>query len=167
MRIEPIRQSLCLRFAAQPDLLSARVILFAMNELPESEIALIVRTDFSDEVAWEKTVSEAQNPADPFVFNMEFVDDHEYDGATVEQLIKLLPADFPHAILFVADKTTISHPERPILVVDLAEQRGQTFRSLPAEIASIENNLSIGNMGFEEFSDSADEHGIFRGFAGA
>lgn len=29
---------------------------------------------------------------------------------------------------------------------------------------SVENNLSIANMGFEEFADSADEKGVFRGF---
>lgn len=28
----------------------------------------------------------------------------------------------------------------------------------------VENNLSLANMGFEEFADAVDEDGVFRGF---
>jgi hypothetical protein len=30
---------------------------------------------------------------------------------------------------------------------------------------SVENNLSLSNMGFEEFAESVDEDGVFRGFS--
>jgi hypothetical protein len=36
--------------------------------------------------------------------------------------------------------------------------------TIPSEIQSIENNLSLANMDFEEFAESADKDGIFRGF---
>jgi hypothetical protein len=28
----------------------------------------------------------------------------------------------------------------------------------------VENNLSVSNMGFEEFADKVDQDGVFRGF---
>jgi hypothetical protein len=38
------------------------------------------------------------------------------------------------------------------------------FRALPSQIQSIQNNLSIGNMDFEEFANNIDPDGVFRGF---
>jgi hypothetical protein len=35
---------------------------------------------------------------------------------------------------------------------------------LPSQIQAIENNLSIANMDFEDFADSVDADGVFRGF---
>jgi hypothetical protein len=43
-------------------------------------------------------------------------------------------------------------------------QVGRTFRSIPSEVEPIVANLSIANMDFGEFADSADPDGIFRGF---
>jgi hypothetical protein len=50
------------------------------------------------------------------------------------------------------------------LVVDLHDKPGRIFRVVPAEIGNVENNLSIANMGFDEFADAVDKDGIFRGF---
>jgi hypothetical protein len=53
------------------------------------------------------------------------------------------------------------------VVVDLLDDGGKTpFRSIPSEIWSIDNNLNIANMDWEEFAGAADEDGIFRGFDG-
>jgi hypothetical protein len=68
------------------------------------------------------------------------------------------------AYLIVADRTAISLPDHPLLIVDLIEERGRTFRAIPSQIQSIENNLSIANMDFEEFADAVDASGVFRGF---
>ena len=135
-----------------------------MKKIPITESALIIRTDFSKEAAWESIATAIQNPPDPFVFNMEFLTDREYDGATVEQLMKALPEDYPHSFMVIVDKVATSQPDHPLLVIDLLEQPGREFRALPSQVASIENNLSIANMGFEEFADSVDESGIFSGF---
>jgi hypothetical protein len=35
---------------------------------------------------------------------------------------------------------------------------------VPRQVQAIENNLSIANMDFFEFADSADADGVFRGF---
>ena len=48
--------------------------------------------------------------------------------------------------------------------MDLLGEPGRTFRVIPSEIWGVENNLSIANMGFEEFADAVDSDGVFRGF---
>jgi hypothetical protein len=51
----------------------------------------------------------------------------------------------------------------PLLVVDLYVERGRQFRAVAAQIAPIDNNLSIANMDFEEFAELVDDLGVFRG----
>jgi hypothetical protein len=43
---------------------------------------------------------------------------------------------------------------------------GREFRCEVGEVASIEANLSIANMDFEEFADGVEDDGVFRGFPG-
>jgi len=99
-----------------------------------------------------------------FLANVDFVDDVEYADLTRDQLILAIPKDFNHTFIIVADRTAISHPDHPLLIVDLYERSGHAFRAVPSQIQGIENNLSIANMDFEEFAGSVDEDGIFRGF---
>jgi hypothetical protein len=138
----------------------------ATMKIPTSENALLIRTDFSDQSAWQKLKAAVSEPGDPFIFNMEIVDDHAYSGATVEKVMEALPEDYPHSIIVVADVATISQPDYPLLVVDLLEERGRQFRAVAAQVASIDNNLSIANMGFEEFAGLVNESGVFRGIPG-
>ena len=126
----------------------------------------MIRTDFADQSAWKKLKAAVSEPGDPFIFNMEIVDDRANSGATVEQMMAALPEDYPHSFIVVAEGTAISQPDYPLLVVDLAEERGRQFRAVAAQIASIDNNLSIANMGFEEFAGLVDESGVFRGIPG-
>jgi hypothetical protein len=133
-------------------------------KLPTSEKALLVRTGFSDQRAWEKLKAAVSDPGDAFVFNMEIVDDRTNTEATVEQLLEALPENYPHSFILVADDAAVSQPDYPLLVVDLLEERGRQFRAVAAQVASIDNNLSLANMGFEEFADAVDDGGVFRGF---
>jgi len=132
--------------------------------IPTSENALVIRTDFTDENAWRKLKASASEPGDPFIFDMKIVDDCSNSGATIEKVMAALPEDYPHSFIMVADNIAISQPDYPLLVVDLLEERGRQFRAIATQIASIENNLSIANMGFEEFAGEVDEKGVFRGF---
>jgi hypothetical protein len=89
------------------------------------------------------------------------------EGLALEQLIALAPTGDQcgcHAVAFIADVTTFSDAEQPVLVVDLNEQPGRTFRVIPRELWGIENNLSIANMDYDDFAKSADADGVFRGF---
>ncbi len=72
----------------------------------------------------------------------------------------------PHTFIVIADSAAVSQPDYPLLVVDLSEDRNRPFRAVATQIASIENNLSIGNMGFEEFAGCVDKSGVFRGMPG-
>ena len=132
--------------------------------IPSSENALLIRTDFSNQDAWNKLKRIVTEPDDPFIFNMEIVDDRANSGATAEQLLQALPEDYPHGFVAVADSVAISQPDYPVLVMDLVEERGRQFRAIAAQLASIDNNLSIANMGFEDFADSVDQSGVFRCF---
>lgn len=137
-----------------------------MKQLPHTENPLVLRTDFSGQTVWEAICTAIRKPVGIFRFraNVEFLDDMEYSGITKEQLLVLVPPNYNHTFIVNVDQIAISHPDHPLLVVDLYERSGQEFRALPSKIQSIENNLSIANMDFEEFAESIDEDGIFRGF---
>ena len=107
-----------------------------------------------------------QKPVGIFRFraNVQFLDDMEYAGITRDQLLELIPKDYIHSFIVVVDQTAISLPDHPLLIVDLYERSGREFRAIPSQIQGIENNLSIANMDFEEFAESVDESGVFRGF---
>ncbi len=144
-----------------------------MKPIPEANNALVLRTDFSDDAAWESVCAAIREPVQVyhdgnvdvrFQANVEPVSDPEYDGLTVERLRPLLPQDLNHTFMFIVDHTMLSHPEQPILVIDLYMEPGRTFRVIPSEMWGVENNLSIANMDFAEFAAAVDEDGIFRGF---
>lgn len=133
-------------------------------QIPRSRDSLVLRTDFSDESAWQAVCAAIEKPVGQFRAHVEFCSDLRNDGLTVEQIVLLCPKGSHHAYLFVVDHVALTHPERPILVVDLYETPGRTFRVVPSEMWGVENNLFLANMDFSEFADSADRDGVFRGF---
>lgn len=133
-----------------------------MARLPDAENALVVRTDFSDQAAWEAVQREITEPVDGFQAYVHFVDDREFSGLNVPEVVKAAGHD--RSYVMVVDRTAIESSEHPVLVIDLFDEPGRTFRALPSCIQSIENNLSISNMDFEEFARAVGKDGIFRGF---
>ena len=134
-----------------------------MKPLPASENAFVLRTDFSDQGAWDAIIAEMAKPVDGFYPYVNLVDDPAYDGLTKTQILELFRNE-KHYFVIVADRKAMEDPEHPLLVVHLADDAGQEFRTLPRGVQSIENNLSLRNMDFEEFADAAGEDGVFRGF---
>ena len=137
-----------------------------MKQIPNTENALILRTDFSDQVAWEEICEIIREPVGDFHFlaYVDFLEDREYANITKNQLLELIPLNYNHSFIIVADETAISGRDHPLLVIDLYERSGREFRAIPSQVQSIENNLSIANMDFEEFANCVDEDGIFRDF---
>jgi hypothetical protein len=135
-----------------------------VQQLPKTDNALVLRTDFSDDAAWSSICTAIRQPVGQFQANLDFVSDPQYDGLTVQQLLTLVPQGSDRTFVFLVDRVALTHPDQPILVVDLCDEPGRTFRVIPSEMWSIENNLSIANMDFAEFADSADQDAIFRGF---
>jgi hypothetical protein len=137
-----------------------------VRQIPETENAMVLRTDFSNEAVWEKIRVLIQKPVGVFRFraNVEFLSDTEFTGLTKEQVLERIPKNYNHTFIFIVDQTAISHPDHPLLVIDLYDGSGREFRAVPSQIQGIENNLSIANMDFEEFAEAAHKDGIFRGF---
>jgi hypothetical protein len=133
-----------------------------MAKLPDAENALVVRTDFSDQDAWEAVQREITEPVDGFQAYVHFVDDRELSGLSIPEIVKAAGHD--RSYVMVVDRTAIESSEHPVLVIDLYDEPGRTFRALPSCVQSIENNLSISNMDFEEFARAVGKDGIFRGF---
>ena len=137
-----------------------------MKKIPTTENSLVLRTDFSDEGAWRAICAAIQEPHPDyeFVANVDFVSDPEYDGISAEHLPSILAGDSERMFAFIIDQDALSRPDHPILVVDLFDEPGRTFRVIPSEMWGVENNLSIANMGFSEFAEAAGPDGVFRGF---
>lgn len=138
-----------------------------MKKLPKKQInqSLMLRTDFSNGEAWESLCVDAQaENEDGFRAYLDCLNDPTYKGLTVEQLVNDVAKETGYRFVFLFDRVTLTHPERPILVVDLDDEPGRTFRVIPSEMWGVENNLSIANMDYYEFADNMDDDGIFRGF---
>ena len=158
-----------------------------MASIPITERALLIRTNFDNESAWQSVTSSVSRPSQEMLgaidilkmanahlddsedldlssLSVEMLNDAQYRGMNTEQLLDCLPADYPHAYLFVFDEHSAYDSEQSLLVVDLFHQRGRTFRTIPEEIQSIDSNLSIANMDWEDFSSTCDDQGVFRGF---
>ena len=138
-----------------------------MKPLPQTENSLVLRTDFSDDAAWESICVAIQQPVGEFRAYVDCVSDPAFENITVEQLVALASQSPYRSFLLVVDQMTLAHPESPILVIDLYEEPGRTFRVIPREMWGVENNLSLANMDFVDFAESVDDDGIFRGFPGA
>jgi hypothetical protein len=136
-----------------------------MKTLPKTENSLMLRTNFSDDTAWSALCAAIQEPSEEgFKAFVDCISDPAYAGLTIEQLVALSPEGIERSFAFIADRRTLTDPERPVLVVDLSAEPGRTFRVIPREMWGVENNLSIANMDFDEFADNVGPDGVFRGF---
>ncbi|MBM4589782.1 hypothetical protein GS507_16480 [Rhodococcus hoagii] len=135
-------------------------------------VSLLIRTDFSDDAKWREAAAAAMAPGEgensDFSADLTCIDNPENNGLSIPDLIERI-GDHPPYYVFIADHTTITDPEHPILAVDTGPEdfgstRGQTVRVIPSQMWSVENNLSISNMDFDEFVESAGPDGVYRGF---
>jgi hypothetical protein len=138
-----------------------------MKPLPDTKAPIVLRTDFSDDDAWSRLCTLITSPIgrDGFQACVDFVDDASFANITPDALCVSTSGKQGHSFIVVADARTFSEPEQSLLVMDLYDEPGRTFRALPTRIQAIENNLSIANMAFAEFADAAAGD-TFRGFPG-
>ncbi|MEV0174588.1 hypothetical protein AB0I00_26155 [Streptomyces sp. NPDC050803] len=137
--------------------------------------ALAVRTDYDDDRAW-RDVMAALAAAE----HVQFVNDPVWAGATVDETLDAVRSDEDLAVVFLADRTTMRAESHALLAVttltreecvdeeDYAQltEFGREFRTVPAGVHDVHANLSIGNLGFEEYAAWAhdDPEGIYRPF---
>lgn len=134
-------------------------------DLPNTKDVIVLRTDFSDDQKWHQicdliTKSGIEKGFRPYV---EFLSDKKFENLEKERLLNR-NKDYQHLFIFLIDSITIKNNENPILCIDLYDYLGKYFRTIPKEMWVVENNLSISNVDFEEFYDSTDTNGIYRGF---
>lgn len=132
-----------------------------MPHLPATTATPLIRTDFTDDDAWRALVEAIGRPSEEgFLANVHVLDQKDFAGMGATPLAGMAAN---HAILLIADEITMTHPDRPVLCVDVfAPER--TFRVVPASLWSAENNLSLANLDFEDFTDAVGSDGIFRDF---
>ena len=63
------------------------------------------------------------------------------------------------------DSDALTRADRAVRVVNLYEPRGASFRVIPANLWSVQANLSLANMDWEEFTGALGADGVFRGFS--
>ncbi|WP_340688057.1 hypothetical protein LCL61_18910 [Amycolatopsis coloradensis] len=135
-----------------------------MAELPVGSV--LVRTWFGDDSAWDSLAHEVRTPSDEgFQASVAVVNDPAFAGLSAEALKAKQTTGA--IVSFLADKTTLTNAEHPILAVWVLPLRGvdhQPFRVVSAELPSVENNINLGNMDWEDFTGSVSADGVFRGF---
>ncbi|MFD0362121.1 DUF6924 domain-containing protein [Nocardia sp. GCM10030253] len=133
--------------------------------LPEGE-SLLLRTDFTDDAAWAKTLAAVIASYDEDTeTGLTPIDDAAFDGLTLDELVELVDGQ---TYVFLADATTMTDSEHPILAVDTSDEDGRSgypvFRIAPSAMAGVEVNFFLANMDFGDFADNVDDDEVYRGF---
>ncbi|HEY2179827.1 MAG TPA: hypothetical protein VGH15_14745 [Caulobacteraceae bacterium] len=135
-----------------------------MLQIPRTSDTPFVRTDFSDERVWQElTAAVGRETEEGFRASISTVNDVGFSGASVRDLARSAAGAAAHRLLLVADETTIRQDEWPILCIDLLSPE-RSIRVVPGALWEIENNLTLGNMDFDDFVHAAGSDEIFRGF---
>jgi hypothetical protein len=148
-----------------------------MNDLSSylpngDDVALIVRTDFSDDAAWEAirvaVITGTENsgdlgpPQDSVLPNwFVLVDDRAWENGSEPDLRAAL-AGAPDQDFFVADATAMREERHPLMAFasvstleDEDEDDQEPFRCFPEWVYIIHANLSEANMDFSEYAAMA------------
>ncbi|MFJ4467194.1 DUF6924 domain-containing protein [Streptomyces sp. NPDC089424] len=141
---------------------------------------LVVRTDYRDDQAWQDVVAALMKPwgDGQYEAHVHLVNDPAWAEATVDEVLTAVRADENLSIVFLADRASMQAEHHPLLAVTTLTREecvdeedyeqltefGSEFRAIPAAVHEIYANLSIGNLGFEEYAAWAqdDAEGIFR-----
>jgi hypothetical protein len=134
--------------------------------LPRTGDSLLVRTAFGNEDAWVDALSTVLTETeDGFRAYVKVVDDIAWDRVGWEQVRQAALAGNEHAsVLFIVDSAALVSGY-PIQVIDLGNESRRPFRCIARELWGVDNNLNTANMDWEEFAESTDNNGVFRGFA--
>ncbi|MGW1188174.1 DUF6924 domain-containing protein [Streptomyces sp. NPDC002559] len=142
--------------------------------------ALVIRTDHHDDRAWHDVVAALTEPwgGGQYEAHVHFVDDPAWAEATVDEVLAAVRTDEDLSVVFLADRTTMQAGNHALLAVTTLTREdceddedygqltefGREFRTIPAGVHDVHANLSIGNLGFEEYAAAAhdDPEGIHR-----
>ncbi|MFG3309373.1 DUF6924 domain-containing protein [Streptomyces wuyuanensis] len=136
--------------------------------------ALVIRTDYGDEAAWREVVADLTRrwgEDDESAPAVHLVEDPVWADRTPEEVLCAVRRDEELCVVFLADRVTMRSADRLLLALDVFEEEDdldpmyyrelidspppREFRTVAAEVHVVHANLSIGNMGFEEFAETA------------
>ncbi|WP_393062699.1 DUF6924 domain-containing protein [Streptomyces sp. LN549] len=144
--------------------------------------ALVVRTDYRDDQAWQDVVAALMEPRGDrqYEAQVHFINDPAWVEATIDEVLTAVSSDENLSVVFIADRVCMQAGLHPLLAVTTLTREdcvndedyeqltefGREFRAIPAGVHEVYANLSIGNLGFEEFAAWAqdDPEGVFRPF---
>jgi len=137
-----------------------------LTEIDATDYPLVVRTDFSDNHKWDQIIKAIKRTSRPGGFEayVDFCDSSAFSGLDTAALTTRITRAYDHGFIFVCDAQTISNRRPVILVIDLDKTENPSFRALPEYVQAIENNLSIANMDWADFTTRLDAEGVFKGF---
>jgi hypothetical protein len=132
--------------------------------LPSGEYATpLLRTDPSRPAQWQALQACIATPnADGFLANVKVITDPQLDGLTEDQILRLPRFDEAERFVLVADERALADDEFPILVFDISGENLPPFRVACRCLWAVQNNLSLANMDWAEFSDATDPDGVYR-----
>lgn len=132
--------------------------------LPSGEyLTPLLRTDYARPDRWDTLLASINTPnEDGFKAYVAVLTDPELEGLTDQEIRRLPRVDDASRFVLVADAVTQAEDEFPILVVDLSDEGLPSFRVTAKCLWSVQNNLSLANMDWEEFSEATDPDGVYR-----
>jgi hypothetical protein len=108
-------------------------------------------------------LAQIRNPtADGFLPYVAVLTDASLEGLTELEIRRLPRAEDAEHFVLVADQRAISEDDFPILVIDISGDKRPSFRVTGSCLWSVQNNLSLGNMDWEEFANNTDDSGVVR-----
>jgi hypothetical protein len=131
---------------------------------PDSEYPFLIRTYFSNDVAWETLKAKVTSPDNEYEAVITFINEKRFENLALEQLPSFDKEQDKHDFVFIADSESMRSQENTILCIDIAENYGKSFRVVPSILWAVANNLFLSNMEFSEFTYGLDPNGIFRGY---
>jgi hypothetical protein len=142
-----------------------------VRQLPKRYRALVIRTDFDDQSAWEAAARAIQAPwelpnGQSYSAEFNFLEDRRLKDAGERDVLLRVPKNYAQDFILIVDREALSRLGFPILVVSVSheQQYGRAFRAIASEIPTIEASLFVANMDFHDFADAVDHDGVFRGF---
>ncbi|MEU0298337.1 hypothetical protein ABZ252_02490 [Streptomyces sp. NPDC006175] len=135
---------------------------------------LVIRTDFSDDEAWNAVVEELHRPwgsGGEFAAAVQLIDSPAWSGATADEVLAAV-VDEDLVVVFLADRGTMKSPARPLLALstgwedvsgldpvyyqELIESPDpREFRALPTAVHGVQMDLALGNVDFAEYAGAA------------
>ena len=133
------------------------------SELEDSASPLVLITA-GRPIKWQKLCEDSLHENElGFRADLRFVEEPRFLGTDEVALREAFP--YPEAVvIFAVDDLTLSQEGRPVLCID-PEGQAPSFRADFDEIWQVDNNLSTGNLLFDEIVDECVEQGYLKPIA--